>query len=125
MPKDCVRASMAATRRLALAKAIAADLRRQEGRNLVAVGVYGSVARGEERRHSDVDLLVVVRRKRARIRHTMHAGILVTILQQTPMEARSEVAGARPGLNDALGGWRSLRPLYDPSDLLRKLRAQA
>ena len=125
MPKDCVRASMAATRRLALAKSIAADLQRQEGRNLVAVGVYGSVARGEERRHSDVDMLVVVRHKKGRIRHTMRAGTLVTILQQTPAEARSEVTGPHPGLNAALGGWRSLRPLYDPSGLLRRLRAQA
>ena len=51
-----------------LAKTIAVDLQRREGRNLVAVGVYGSVARGEERHHSDVDLLVVVRRKRRKFR---------------------------------------------------------
>src|SRR5206468_10578757 len=29
------------------------------------------------------------------------------------------------GLNDALGGWRSLRPIYDPSGLLRRLRDEA
>ena len=116
---------MAATHRLTLAKAIATELRKREGANLVAVGVYGSVARGEERRHSDVDLLVIVRRKRRGIRHAMYSGILVTILQQTAEEARAEVIGPHPGMNDSLGGWRSMRALYDPTGLLRRLRTQS
>jgi predicted nucleotidyltransferase len=116
---------MATPSRFELAKAIAQDLRRKEGRNLVAIGVYGSVARGEDRRYSDIDMLVVVRRKRPRIRHTLRSGILATILQETPEEASLEVHGAYPGLNDALGGWRSMHPLYDPSGLLRRLRDQA
>jgi predicted nucleotidyltransferase len=111
--------------RLELAKVVTANLRRREGRNLVAVGVFGSVGRREERRHSDVDLLVVVRRKRRGIQHTIQDGILVTVLQETPAEARDEVMGSRPGMNDALGGWRSMRPLFDPSGLLRRLRSRA
>jgi kanamycin nucleotidyltransferase len=110
---------------MALARSIAQDLRAREGRNLVAVGVYGSVARGEERQHSDVDLLVVVRRKRRRIGHMSRDGILVTVLQQTPEEARAEVVGPHPCLNEALGGWISLHPLYDPSRLLNRLRSHA
>ncbi len=113
---------MAASLRLALAKSLAAELRLREGRNLVAVGVFGSVARGEERLHSDVDVLVVVRRKRAAIRHHVRDGVLITILQQTPQESRAEVTGHRPDLNAALGGWISLRPLYDPAGLLRELQ---
>ena len=116
---------MATSRRLELAKTLAGQLRTREGRNLVAVGVYGSVARGEDRPHSDVDVLVVLRRKRAAIRHFVRDGILITILQQTPQEARAEVTGSRGDLNAALGGWRSLRPLYDPSGLLRKLMKRA
>src|SRR2546430_13948547 len=116
---------MATSRRLALAKTLACELRTREGRNLVAVGVYGSAARGEDRAHSDVDVLVVVRRKRAAIRHLVRDGILITILQQTPQEARAEVTGSRGDLNAPLGGWRSLRPLYDPSGLLRKLMKRA
>lgn len=116
---------MAGPNRRAVAKAFAEDLRRREGRNLVAIGVFGSVARGDDRSHSDVDMLVVVRRKRPTIRHTIRSGVLVTVLQQTPEDARAEVAGHHPGLNDALGGWRSLRPLYDPSGLLHRLHSKA
>jgi len=116
---------MATSRRFELAKLIAAQLRLREGRNLVAVGLYGSVARGEDRAHSDVDLLVVVREKRLTIRHLVRTGILVTVLQQTPAEARTEVMGSRADLNGALGGWQSMRPLYDPSGLLRRLKTKA
>jgi kanamycin nucleotidyltransferase len=125
MHRDCIRSFMPESLRLELARAVAADLRRKEGRNLVAVGVYGSVARGEERRHSDVDLLVVVRRKRQAILHQVREGIELAVLQQTPDEARAEVTGSRPDLNAALGGWISLRPLHDPTGLLRRLRTRA
>src|SRR5712692_2560192 len=120
-----MRGAVPVRKRLELAKTMAAELRRREGKNLVAVGVYGSVARGEERRHSDVDLLVVVRRKRRWIQHRIQDGILVTVLQQTPAEARDEVTGSHPGMNAALGGWRSMRPLFDPTGLLGRLRSQA
>ena len=125
MLRSRLRPWMATSRRLGLAKLIAAQLRHREARNLIAVGLYGSVARGEDRAHSDVDLLVVVRKKRATIRHLVRTGILVTILQQTPAEARAEVVGSRADLNVALGGWQSMRPLYDPSGLLSRLKKKA
>ena len=125
MPTSRLGPWMATTPRLKLAERMAAELRRRERRNLVAVGLYGSVARGEDRTHSDVDLLVVVRKKRATIQHLVRAGTLVTILQQTPAEARAEVTGSRADLNAALGGWQSMQLMYDPSGLLSRLTKRA
>lgn len=111
--------------RLEAAEELAARLRIQEGGNLVAAGVYGSVASGEDRAYSDIDFLVVVRRPRREIGHRMHRGYLVTVLQMTREEAEDEVLGSRSDMEEALGGWRSLRPLYDPAGLLRRLKAHA
>src|SRR3989475_11612990 len=105
---------MATSPRLKLAEMIAAELRLRERRNLVAVGLYGSVARGEDRTHSDVDLLVVGRKKSATIQHLVRAGTLVTILQQTPAGGRAEGQGSRADLDAALGGWET-KPLIDQS----------
>src|SRR5437773_7777768 len=45
--------------------------------------------------------------------------------QQTPEDARAEVTGSRQDLNGPLGGWVSLKPLYDPTGLLRRLTKRA
>lgn len=116
---------MSESRRLGIASSFAEELRRRERRNLLAVGVFGSVARGEDRAHSDIDLAVVVRRKRGRIPDRVRDGVLITVLLETREEAIDEVMGSGPGLHEALAGWRSMRALYDPSGLLRRLRRRA
>ncbi len=104
--------------RLALAKRLSARLRREEGANLVAVGLYGSVAYGRERTHSDVDLLVMVRHASGRPRARVRGGFLVTFNEMTPEGAWDEVSGASPKLAEILSGWRAMRPLYDPAGAL-------
>lgn len=116
---------MAVSMRVRLAATMAAELHQREGRNLVAVGVFGSVGRGQEREYSDIDLLVVTRRKRPWIGDVYRDGFLVTVLQLTPDEAKDEVTGSRRDINAALGGWTSMRPLFDPSGLLNRLKRRA
>lgn len=116
---------MVDTPRLALAKRLAAQLRAHEGAKLVAVGVYGSVAYGNERTHSDVDLLVLVRRRTKRARARVRGRFLVTFNEMTPADAWGEVSGASPKLAEILSGWRTMRPLYDPTGLLRRCIARA
>lgn len=112
-------------RRWAVAKTIARELREREGTNLVAVGVYGSVARGEDREFSDLDLFVVLRRKRSWIRPMFREGVYVTPSVHTPAEAREEATGSGPWLCEKLGGWYSMRPLFDPRRFLSKVATRA
>jgi len=116
---------VAASRSLRLADRVARQLRRREGRNLIAVAVYGSVAQGEERRHSDLDMLLIRRRPRRLPRTAVRDGVLVTFLQMTPEAARAELSGANPNLPEALSGWRSIRALYDPTGIIGTLRRKA
>ncbi len=118
-------AGVAVSVRLRLANRLATDLRRREGANLVAVGVYGSVACGRERTHSDVDLLVVVRRRTRRPRARVLGGFLVTFNEMTPADAWEEVSGTRLELAEILGGWRGMRALYDPAGLLQRCATRA
>lgn len=111
--------------RLILARTILDELKVRESGNLVAFGVFGSVAQGKDRRHSDLDLLVVLRRTGGAPRVELRQGVLVTYLRLTPDEARAEVYGGEPDLSGRLAGWRSLRPLHDPDGFLRRLRARA
>jgi len=111
--------------RLELARIVTAQLRRREGRNLLAVGLYGSVARGEDRAHSDIDLVLVVRSRETRMRMLMRRGVLVSVLQMTPVEAAEEVRGDAWNLPEVLSGWQSAQPLYDPTELVRRLRERS
>lgn len=116
---------MADSPRLALARRLSTRLQAREGANLVAVGVYGSVAYGNERTHSDVDLLVVVRRRTRRPRARIRSGFLVTFNEMTPQDAWDEVSGTSPKLAEILSGWRTMRPLYDPLGVVRRCIARA
>jgi len=92
---------------------------------LLAVGLYGSVSRGEDRAHSDIDLVLVVRSRGTRMRMLIRNGVLVSLLQMTPDEAAEEVRGYAWNLPEALSGWQSMQPLYDPTGLLRRLRERS
>lgn len=115
---------MVRSRRLEIAEVEADRLRKRLGRNLVGIGVFGSVGRGDDRTGSDIDL-VVVTQSQVKIKSRVVSGIPVTFLPLTPEGAREEVYGSRKDLNVALGGWRSLKPLYDPTKFLARLRQRA
>src|SRR3989449_11408402 len=108
--------------RLELARTVTAQLRRREGHNLLAVGLYGSVSRGEDRAHSDIDLVLLVRSGKTGLQMLMRNGVLVALLRLTRDEAADEVRGYSWNLPEALSGWRSVQELYDPRGLLRSLR---
>jgi kanamycin nucleotidyltransferase len=111
--------------RLRLARTLAREIREREGRNLVALGVYGSVARKQDRRHSDLDVVMILRSARAGARFAVRDGTLVTLLRLTRHEARRQVTKGDAGTPERLAGWRPVRALYDPTGFLGRLRARA
>ncbi len=116
---------MDARRLLRIARGVARDVQRRYGRRLIGVGVYGSVARGDARTHSDVDMLVILQGSHRHSEARIVDGVLVTLLVESPAEARDEVSKPRPDVCDVLAGWQSMRSLYDPLRLVATLRRKA
>ena len=87
-------------RRLRVARAFAARLQDELGPSLRRVVLYGSVARGDDHRASDIDLLVEVRRRTrpvedrisdAVIEVAADQGELVVPIVLTPAEVRKRL----------------------------------
>lgn len=110
---------------MALAKQIVEETRKRQGHNLAAAGVCGSVAYGGEKRHSDLDLIVLLRRQRKLPALQVRSGVLVSMSVWTPAGARHELTRANPDLPEVLSGWRSARALYDPARVFRRLVARS
>src|SRR2546422_3269353 len=88
--------------RLELARTVTAQLRRREGHNLMAVGLYRSVSRGENRAHSDIDLVLLGRSGKTGLQMLMRNGVLVSLLRLTRDGAADEVRGHSWNLPEAL-----------------------
>src|SRR5207244_10072345 len=74
--------------RLAVAERFVRGVQRREGSNLIAAGLYGSVAAGEDRKHSDIDLLLMFRVRREYPRIIVFGGSLATTCPRTPTGVR-------------------------------------
>jgi predicted nucleotidyltransferase len=111
--------------RVSVAEQFVKRVRLKEGRNLVGAGLYGSVASGEDRRHSDIDLILALRQPRGYPRITVSKDCLVSISERTPKEVRQEIACCPWNLPELLSGWRSMRIMHDPSGILRRAVARS
>jgi len=111
------------TRRLELAREIAAQIQRHYGDQVLAIGVYGSVARGTDGPYSDVEMHCVLRGSGVDKCHEWSVG---------PWKAEVDVYS-----EDVILGWASevdvdwsvthgactnVLPLYDPSGFFSRLR---
>ncbi len=74
-------ASQRHRRRVAIARRFARRLRADLGPGLKRVTLYGSVARGEDRRGSDVDLLVEVRRRTPSLEARVYSAVTEVSIQ--------------------------------------------
>ncbi len=108
------------SRRLRIAKSIGADLRREFGSKLVAIGITGSTARGTATKYSDIDMQIILT---GPVQND-YRGLIVentycSLNFATRNDAIREFTQPRPGLPEVLGGFTKIRPLYDPKRLFK------
>jgi len=113
-------------RRLELAREIAAQVQEHYGDRVLALGVYGSVARGTDGPYSDVEIHCVVRGSGVDICHEWSAGPwkaeVDVYSEDVVLEWASEV-----DVDWSLthGACVAVLPLYDPTDFFSRLREAA
>ena len=107
-------------------------LRARYGDRVVAVGLFGSVARGEAGERSDVDVLVVVRDwpgglERRRLYKILHSylGGDVTLIDVDYEVANELAEGRRPLYSTMLNILYDCVIVYDPEGVLARLKNSA
>jgi kanamycin nucleotidyltransferase len=111
------------TERWALAEGIAQELHTHYGTRLLALGVYGSLARGNDGPYSDIEMHCVVRGERIETSFEWSTG---------PWKAEVDVYSPDVLFQDASfvdgdwpithGAFVTVKPIYDPNGLFDKLR---
>jgi hypothetical protein len=105
------------------ALAIAESSAGAEAPSSLGIALFGSVAKGTDHPHSDIDLVVAARTDPG-IRVLHREGRMVTVSRKTPDEL--EAAFTRPWeAGAAVAAWRSARILHDPDGLMRDLQTRA
>jgi kanamycin nucleotidyltransferase len=113
-------------RRLAIAKNLSHDLRREYGTNIEAIGLTGSVARGKAERYSDIDMEIILKKPIAQsYQSRIIEEIYCSLNFVTRRDAISEITQPHPELPEKLGGFTMIRRLYDPKGFLSGLQERA
>ncbi|MFO7171818.1 MAG: kanamycin nucleotidyltransferase C-terminal domain-containing protein [Bacillota bacterium] len=112
--------------RLALAEAIARRCQEVWGERLLALGLYGSLARGEDGPYSDIEMYAVLRGEGEAFSYEWSAGpwkAEVDVYTPDVLLARAARVDERWPL--VAGVYCQVRPLYDPEGFFRRLRQTA
>jgi len=106
------------------------ELSLKYGDKIVALGLFGSYARGEETERSDIDILVVVSKwKRGMERRYLIYDVLhkhlkkdITLIDIDLDDVNDLIEGKRSITSIMLNIAYDLVPIYDPHNILRKLK---
>jgi hypothetical protein len=109
---------------LALAKDLAARLLGKHGEaGILAVGVHGPAARGEDASGLDLAVVTTGPEMEAPERLLRHRGVVVDLGVITAEDYLAEAALIGPAWPLAADQYRAMMPVYDPSGFFGKLRA--
>jgi Nucleotidyltransferase domain len=101
-------------------------LKRENGRNVTAVGVTGSVARGKAERYSDIDMEIIVGKAVAgSYQSRIIEDVYCSLTFATRREALREITQPHPEVPQKLGRFTMIHRLYDPAGFLSSLQERA
>jgi kanamycin nucleotidyltransferase len=108
--------------RIEIAREVASRILEKYGERVFAIAIYGSVAKGEDREHSDLDMWVATDEPVEDVRFFVYKGIPVSVNWDTAegrIKAASRVTPAWPIDADEL---RSYLVLFERGDFVSQLR---
>jgi hypothetical protein len=112
--------------RVEAAREVSSRLLRRYPEDVVATAVFGSVARGEDREFSDIDMQVIARDGAKLSSHFfVLQGCYFSISVKTEKEWVRELTHSLSGLCLTAGAFRNLLVLHDPSGAFGRLRTVA
>lgn len=112
--------------RVKAAQEVSSKLLRRYPDDVVATAVFGSVARGEDREHSDIDMQLLVRKgAKLSTHYFVLSGCYFSVVAKTEEEWTSELTRPVSGLCLTAGSLQNILTLHDPSGAFRRLRAMA
>ena len=112
--------------KIKIAEGIVKELRLQLGRDLRAVGLCGSVARGTAQKYSDIDHLIILKQPHPELpRYRITEDTYCSLLYETRQTINAQLTAPHHELPEILGGLTKLLPLYDPEKILPKIEAKA
>jgi|GEM_PF-3342595 len=112
--------------RLKIAEEVAEDILKKYDGIVLAIGVCGSVARGEDTTYSDLDMLAIVRRKGKEIydRFFIYKGLPVLVEFWTPEEAKKCIRNMWFKWPIEVGTFLHVLPLFDPEGVFEGLKKE-
>jgi kanamycin nucleotidyltransferase len=112
--------------RVDAAQEVCSKLLKSNPDEILAVGVLGSVARGEDKEHSDVDMQVLVKTgANIESHYFVLNGCYFSVGVKTEKQWVDELTKPLSGLCLTAGAFRNVLVLHDPTGAFKKLRAIA
>lgn len=108
--------------RLTIAKEFSKKIRAKFKENLLAIGIYGSVARKTDQAYSDLEMLVILKKSGSRkALEGVYKGLKYEITLFTREEVKNKISMIDIDWPVTVGQYLKVIPLYDPKNIFADL----
>ncbi len=112
--------------RVEAAHEISSRLLKRHPEDVIATAVFGSVARGEDREHSDIDMQVIIKEgSKLSSHYFILEDCYISVSVRTERDWVTELTHSLSGLCLTAGAFRDVLIIHDPSGAFKRLRTVA